>query len=110
MMAMGISEEDFAVAWSVIDIDNSGTVSYKEFITFLITMKSSDTHFMLAYIKHYITWVKGTLVKQSDGDEHKLLETLERVEEKETAILEETKKQNEGKQEIQDFEEPLCWL
>lgn len=95
MLGLGITEEDFDVAWAVIDLDNSGAVSYQELIKFLLSMKSSDTHFSLAYIKNYITWVKNSIQKQMEMQhldaikaDSKLQQTMDKLEKSEAAIRE----------------------
>merc|ERR1719247_1058581 len=44
-----------------MDSDKSGTVTSKEFVSQVYKMKSSDTQFMLAYIKYYITEIKDRM-------------------------------------------------
>lgn len=59
----GITEEDFDIAWEIIDADRSGAVSYKEFLGCLTSMKSSDTTFLLTYVKVYLSWMKTALAE-----------------------------------------------
>lgn len=94
MKDMGITEEDLAIAWSMIDLDRSGSVSYKELVSFLFTMKESDTQFMLTYIKSYITWVRNALSEQMSKQQEeyklntkKMEEEIAKVELQEEAIL-----------------------
>merc|ERR1719379_1739234 len=58
---MDIKEEDLDVLWTILDSDRSGTVSVEEFVTQVYRMKSSDTNFMLAYIKYYVTDIRHRL-------------------------------------------------
>jgi len=60
------SKDDLEIVWIILDSDNSGFVSYTEFIAQLLDMKSSDQHFMLAYIRYYVTEIRTTLSKQMD--------------------------------------------
>merc|ERR1719460_1106487 len=58
---MNIDREDLDVVWALLNSDKSGTVSTKEFVSQVYRMKSSDTQFMLAYIKFYVTEIKDKL-------------------------------------------------
>jgi len=58
---MDIGEEDLAVLWTILDSDKSGNVSSEEFVSHCYRMKLSDTQFMLAYIKYYITVIKDKI-------------------------------------------------
>mmetsp|Transcript_62518 Transcript_62518/g.114873 ORF Transcript_62518/g.114873 Transcript_62518/m.114873 type:complete len:600 (-) Transcript_62518:300-2099(-) len=121
MQALGITDDDFEIAWAVLDADQSGEVSYKEFVTCLCTMKSSDTHFMLTYIKYYITWMRSALMEQinkqhqeSQSIERKLQQTLDLVEEQEDAILHDEElilnklKADVGAEEQEDKDKPAA--
>jgi len=81
MEEMGITKEDFHIAWSIIDLDHSGSVSYKELVSFLFTMKDSDTQFMLTYIKQYITWIKNTLSQKMDVQQAESKNMEEKIQE-----------------------------
>jgi hypothetical protein len=62
------------MVWTILDSDKSGTVSYKEFVKEVYKLKDSDSGFMLAYIKYYITVIKNTLlseIKQGKEDTKK---------------------------------------
>jgi hypothetical protein len=61
---MDISEEDLEILWTILDADKSGTISYGEFVTSCYKLKSSNTHFMLAYIKYYITVIKDKICRE----------------------------------------------
>lgn len=95
MQELGVTEGDFEIAWSIMDTHKTGTVSYKEFVSFLVTMKTSDSEFLLAYIKNCITWIKNTLTRQMElarienqAMQNKLREAIDKVEEEEEAIQE----------------------
>mmetsp|Transcript_61508 Transcript_61508/g.106969 ORF Transcript_61508/g.106969 Transcript_61508/m.106969 type:complete len:600 (+) Transcript_61508:88-1887(+) len=121
MQALGITDDDFEIAWALLDSDGSGEVSYKEFVTCLCTMKSSDTHFMLTYMKYYITWMRSALMEQinkqhqeSQSIERKLQQTLDLVEEQEDAILHDEElilnklKADVGAEEQEDKDKPVA--
>jgi hypothetical protein len=58
---MEIGRSDLDIVWTILDSDKSGTITSSEFVTQVYKMKSSDTQFMLAYIKFYITEIKDKL-------------------------------------------------
>jgi hypothetical protein len=58
---MDIGRDDLQIVWTILDSDKSGTVTSKEFVTQIYRMKNSDSQFMLAYIKFYITEIKDKL-------------------------------------------------
>jgi voltage-gated sodium channel len=55
---LGCEEEDLEIVWTILDSDRSGTVSSTEFVTQIYKMRGSDSQFMLAYIKFYITIIR----------------------------------------------------
>lgn len=86
---LGIGIEEFEVAWATMDRDGSGSVSYKELITYLVQMTASDVQFMLAYIKYYIGDIRNNLsaqIQKNHEEEVKLVE-------QELAELDEIKKE-----------------
>merc|ERR1719454_1143803 len=58
---MDIGREDLQIVWTILDSDRSGTITSKEFVSQVYKLKASDTQFMLAYIKFYITEIKDKL-------------------------------------------------
>jgi hypothetical protein len=58
---MDIERQDLQIVWGILDSDKSGTISSHEFVHQVYKMKNSDTQFMLAYIKFYITDIKHKL-------------------------------------------------
>jgi len=58
---MDIGRDDLQIVWTILDSDRSGTVTSKEFVNQIYKMKNSDSQFMLAYIKFYITEIKDKL-------------------------------------------------
>merc|ERR1711959_518723 len=59
--SMDVTDEDLEVLWTVLDTDKSGTVTYHEFVASCHKLRSSDTHFILAHVKYYITVIKNKL-------------------------------------------------
>jgi hypothetical protein len=55
LLKMEIGEEDLDIVWAILDEDKSGTVTAKEFADSVYKMRSSESQFMLAYIKYYMT-------------------------------------------------------
>lgn len=52
--AMAFYREDLEAVFSIIDQDDSGTVSYTEFVEAVFKMKTEDSHTMLVFIKSYV--------------------------------------------------------
>merc|ERR1719329_1376210 len=59
---MGVEEADLEIVWTCLDSDRSGNVDYTEFVAQLYSLRSSDTQFMLAYIKFHILVIKGDII------------------------------------------------
>jgi len=51
---LGISRADFDIIWTILDTDATGSVSYKELVNRLCTMRRSDLQFMLAHVQQEI--------------------------------------------------------
>lgn len=66
LLDLDIAREDLEIVWIILDSDKSGDVSYTEFIAQLLGMKSSDSQFMLAYIKYYITIIREKMGEQME--------------------------------------------
>eukprot|EP00927_Polykrikos_kofoidii_P040400 TRINITY_DN34544_c0_g1_i1.p1 TRINITY_DN34544_c0_g1~~TRINITY_DN34544_c0_g1_i1.p1 ORF type:complete len:886 (+),score=140.82 TRINITY_DN34544_c0_g1_i1:226-2658(+) len=52
---MDISQDDLGLVFEILDKDNSGDVSYDEFVHQLDTMKNSNSHTLLVFIRHSTT-------------------------------------------------------
>lgn len=83
MMAnLDIMESDMEIVWSHLDEDGDGTVSAKEFALQISRMKSSDTSFMLSYIKQYMRNMGNGLLghfSKIEEDMKSLSARLERI-------------------------------
>lgn len=66
--SLGITTEDFDIVFSILDEDQSGAVSYKELVNHLCTMRGSDSQFMLAYVKYYITLIRNTILREMESN------------------------------------------
>merc|ERR1719399_223128 len=92
---MDIGREDLDIVWTILDSDKSGTITAKEFASQVYKMKASDTQFMLAYIKFYITEIKDKLRDEFKSLKAKVesnMDTMEKEMEKidhATAVIEE---------------------
>lgn len=86
---LDIQEEDLEVLWTMLDSDKDGSVPYATFIHKSYSMKNSETQFMLAYIKFYVTRIKDQIVQilQQESEE---LEDIEK-----NAVLEQAEFRNE---------------
>jgi hypothetical protein len=80
LSAMDISEDDLEVLWTCLDEDKSGAVSYTEFVTSCYKLKTSNTHFMLAYIKYYICLIKNKICQDIAAVQKTLMEEEQRLE------------------------------
>merc|ERR1712050_583094 len=61
---MDISGEDLEVLWTCLDDDKNGTASYTDFVANAYKLKTSNTHFMLAYIKYYLHVIKEKICSE----------------------------------------------
>lgn len=61
---MDIKAEDMGVVFNILDEDQSGSVTYTEFVDQLYKMKSQDTHTMLLFIKGYVNELRGKVTEQ----------------------------------------------
>jgi len=52
---------DIEIVWTILDPEKTGSLSFKRLVDQIYAMKSSRTHFMLAYIKFYITEIRDKL-------------------------------------------------
>lgn len=70
LTALDIQKEDLQIVWLLMDSDRSGKVDYMEFVAQLYNMRANDTHYMLAYIKYYITVVRDRLLEEIAAVSH----------------------------------------
>jgi len=98
ILSLDVTEEDFSVVWAIVDEKKSGKVSYKDLISRLYAVRSSDTQFMLSYIKYYITIIKNDLTHTMQLVESKLADEMKEVE-AEVQILEGDLQTKENHQE-----------
>lgn len=102
---MDIGRDDLQIVWTILDSDKSGTVTSKEFVNQIYKMKNSDSQFMLAYIKFYITEIKdklrGDLFKLGEKMNTELTHLEEEIEEE---IMEEIEKLENTQQEGADVD------
>lgn len=64
MRLMDISREDMEVVFSILDIDKSGDVNYREFVEELYKLKNRDSHTLLIFIKHYVMELRESVARQ----------------------------------------------
>jgi len=65
MNAMKIGEEDMEILWTILDEEKTGKVCYNNFVSRCYGMKLSNTQFMLAYIRYYITQIRHYIQNQT---------------------------------------------
>jgi len=58
---MNITTDDLACVFEVMDVDKSGTVSYREFADEIYKMKKQDPATMLKFIKHYVVDIENAV-------------------------------------------------
>lgn len=99
VLALNVEEEDLDMIWGIVDPDHKGAVSYKELVSQLATLRSSDSQFMLSYIKYNITTLRHKLMSQIKDfhvqtmrHETFIAKEVQEVKDKEDAILAEEKK------------------
>jgi len=85
---LDITQEDLKMAFSTMQHDHTGSVSYPEFVRKLYKMKDSDAAFMLEQIKYLITQVRDIVLQKMETAQKELQETLEKIEEEEEKIEE----------------------
>jgi len=78
---MDIEEEDMEILWTILDEEKTGKVCYNSFVSRCYGMKLSNTQFMLAYIKFYITQIRHYISCQMSDVRSVLVELEEEVEE-----------------------------
>jgi len=82
---LGIQQEDLTIAFSSMDADKSGSVSYSEFVKKVYTLKDTDWQFLLEQIKYNILLTKDTV---SDFIESQSQAKICNFEKTEIAVLE----------------------
>lgn len=80
MDTLEVSSDDLEIVWTIIDTEKSGAVSYQKFVDQVYLMKDNDTHFMLAYIKYYITKIKETLMTEIQSNKESKQKSAELAE------------------------------
>lgn len=80
LQVMDITEEDLEILWTCLDTDRSGAISYTEFVTSCYRLKSSNTHFMLAYIKYYITMIKNKICQEIEDVREAIVDEEKKIE------------------------------
>jgi len=63
MALMDVTKDDFDMVFAILDNDNSGSVTYTEFIEQLHKMKSEDSHMMLTMIRFHILEIRKQVVE-----------------------------------------------
>jgi len=99
LVEMDIGEEDMEILWTVLDEDKTGAVCYNSFVSRCYGMKLSNTQFMLAYIKYYITQIRHYIQSQM-VDLKKELDDIEANVEAENEKLEEEQRHLEDTERI----------
>jgi len=90
-----IAREDLEIVWLILDSDKSGLVSYAEFIAQLLTMRSSDSQFMLAYIRYYVTVIRVNMDEQMTELQTEVRKTIIQTEQLQVQTKEEGKVEND---------------
>jgi hypothetical protein len=77
---MGISEDEFEILWQCTQKnDDEATISYAAFLTSCCKLRSGDPKFMLSYVKHYVTLMKGRYAQVSKPWPHRLIRRFNRT-------------------------------
>lgn len=61
---LDVQQADLDVVWLLMDKDRTGYIHYDEFVTELYNMRSSESQFMLTYIKFYVTVIKDRILEE----------------------------------------------
>jgi hypothetical protein len=84
---MDIEEQDIDMVWTILDTEKRGSVSYTDFVTDIYKLKDSDSEFLLAYIKYYITMIKHIMIEEMTKNKNEELEKLQLIEGQEEELL-----------------------
>jgi len=98
---MDVSHDDLEVLWTILDADKSGAISYAEFVTSCYKLKSSNTHFILAHVKYYITVIKNKLCDQLEQVKDEMLQAEQKME---AEILKEEHAIMKGMEQLEEEE------
>lgn len=79
VLAMEITEEDLSIIWTLVDPDKRGIVKYKDLVAHIYSIRNSDTQFMLAYIKYYITVIRNNLLDKMKEEHAEALEMEQKI-------------------------------
>merc|ERR1712061_153606 len=64
LSAMDARREDLDIIFKVLDDDDSGEVTYKEFVEQLHKMKCQDSHTLLVFMRLYIKEIRSNVKRQ----------------------------------------------
>jgi voltage-gated sodium channel len=76
LQAMDIQKSDIEPVFSILDEGQSGQVSYTQFAEQVHKMKSSSSHTLLVFIKHYVMQIRAKLAEQLETVERQLFDTI----------------------------------
>jgi len=77
LTAMDIQRSDMETVFDIMDEEGRGMVAYEDFAAQLYMMKSSDSHTMLVFIKHYVRDIHSRLSEQLKAVEEDLYTTMQ---------------------------------
>eukprot|EP00928_Gymnodinium_smaydae_P087884 TRINITY_DN72072_c0_g1_i1.p1 TRINITY_DN72072_c0_g1~~TRINITY_DN72072_c0_g1_i1.p1 ORF type:complete len:599 (+),score=143.13 TRINITY_DN72072_c0_g1_i1:209-2005(+) len=79
LQSMDIQKEDMETVYEILDEDKNGHVNYEEFADQIHKMKTSDSHTMLVFIKHYVLEIRAKLSQQLKAVESDIYDTINRA-------------------------------
>eukprot|EP00927_Polykrikos_kofoidii_P082299 TRINITY_DN8143_c0_g2_i4.p1 TRINITY_DN8143_c0_g2~~TRINITY_DN8143_c0_g2_i4.p1 ORF type:complete len:601 (+),score=94.23 TRINITY_DN8143_c0_g2_i4:88-1890(+) len=79
MEVMDVAKKDMEVVFAIMDVDESGDVDFREFVTELHKMKATDTHTLLVFIKFYVTEIRKKVAHEINVLESSLGVKLDRL-------------------------------
>jgi len=79
LLQMRVGQDDLEVLWAVLNGDESGSVSYTDFVTNCYKLKTSDSHIMLAYINYYVKMMKQEICADISDLKHDLAQEEEKI-------------------------------
>eukprot|EP00969_Alexandrium_andersonii_P101068 4458823-Alexandrium_andersonii.AAC.1 len=65
------------VVFSILDTDDSGSVSYDEFVTELFKLKAHDAHTMLVFIKYWVNEIRKDMRVQVKVAKQDIIQKIE---------------------------------
>merc|ERR1712070_533245 len=84
---MDVDIDDLELVFSILDEDQSGTVTSAEFVDQLHKMKTQESHTLLVFIKHYVNEIREKVTDQLALIEDDILTKMDDHEQRVSELL-----------------------